>query len=127
MHKFHIMNTPNYWLVGANWAGNDLSETFYRRGCWEMGYDDIDQSHQASKRSQVKIGDRIALKSMNGRGATTITIRAIGIVKDVADKIIYIDWKITDLKRIVTSHGAFQTIQGPYLSSENWTQEVFCL
>ena len=87
------MNTQNYWLVGANWAGEDKAEAFYLRGYWEMGYDDEDQPHQAKRRNQVKIGDRIALKSMNGHGATTITIRAIGIVKDIADKKIYIDWK----------------------------------
>ena len=64
---------------------------------------------------------------MNGKGATTITIKAIGIVKDIADKKIYIDWKLNDLSRIVQSHGAFRTIQGPYKFSESWTREVFCL
>jgi len=121
------MNTPNYWLVGANWAGNDQAEAFYLRGYWEMGYDDDEKPTLTKRRNQIKIGDRIALKAMDGHGATTITIKAIGIVKDIANQKIFIDWKLTDLNRTVPSHGAFATIHGPYSFSESWIQEVFCL
>lgn len=120
-------NTQNYWLVGANWSGDDQAEVFFRRGYWEMGYEDEDSPTQANRRDKVKVGDRIAIKSMDGQGASTITIKAIGIVKDIADKRIYIDWKLTDLNRTVNSRGAFGTIHGPYLFSDNWTQETFCL
>ena len=27
----------NYWVVGANWAGDDMYDTFVKRGYWEMG------------------------------------------------------------------------------------------
>jgi hypothetical protein len=119
--------TFNYWLVGANWAGDNQAETFFLRGYWEMGYGDEDAPQQANLRDKIKIDDRIAVKSMNGKGATTITIRAIGVVKDIADKKVYVDWKLKDMNRIVASHGAFRTIQGPYLFKDQWTQEVFCL
>ncbi len=121
------METPNYWLVGTNWAGVDQTEPFVRRGYWEMGYEDDEQPDFAKKRNQIKIGDRIAFKAMDGFGASTITIKAIGIVKDNYDKRIYIDWKLTDIKRTVQSHGALKTIHGPYLFSESWIHEVFCL
>ena len=32
-----------YYLVGANWSGEKLNEDFFRRGYWEMGWDDSDQ------------------------------------------------------------------------------------
>ena len=121
------MNSLNYLLVGANWAGDDKKEDFFRRGSWEMGYGDDEKPVFTKRRNQIKIGDRIALKSMDGYGATTITIKAIGVVKDISDKIIYIDWKLADLNRTVQSHGALGTIHGPYPFSDNRIQEIFCL
>jgi len=121
------MNTKNYWLVGANWDGNDQAEIFYRRGCWEMGYGDDEKPTLTKRRNEIHAGDRIALKSMDGKGATTITIKAIGVVTDMADKKVFIDWKLTNLNRTVQSHGAFATIHGPYSFSDSWTKEVFCL
>ena len=44
---------------------------------------------------------------MDGQGASTITIHAIGIVKEVADGKVFIDWKIIDLHRHVPSKGIF--------------------
>ena len=121
------METPNYWLVGTNWAGVDQTEPFVRRGYWEMGYEDDEKPLLTKRRNQIRIGDRIAIKSMDGHGATTITIKAIGIVKDIADHKIFIEWKLTDLNRTVPSHGAFATIHGPFSFSESWIHEVFCL
>jgi hypothetical protein len=121
------MNTPNYWLVGSNWGGADQAETFFLRGYWESGYDDNEPLDQTKRRKLVRVGDRIALKSMDGHGATTITVKALGIVKDMDDHKIYIDWKITDLNRSVPSHGAYATIHGPYTFSEAWIHEAFCL
>lgn len=118
----------NYWLVGTNWAGNDQTEAFIRGGYWEMGFEEDEEPIvPARRRDQIKIGDRIAIKSMDGQGATTITIKALGIVTDIVNNKIYIDWKLTNLNRTVQSHGAFATIHGPYLYSEEWTREVFCL
>lgn len=117
----------NYWLVGANWSGDDQAEVFFRRGYWEMGYDDEDSPNQAKRRDKVSIGDRIAIKSMDGQGASTITIKAIGLVKDIADRKIYIDWKLTNLNRKVNSKGALGTIHGPYQFLDPWTREIFCL
>ena len=117
----------NYWLVGANWSGDNLQEAFYRRGYWEMGYSDEEKPVFANKRDSINEGDRIAIKSKDGHGASTITIHALGIVKEVADGKVYVDWKITDLNRQVHSRGAFSTIHGPYLYDDEWTKEVFCI
>jgi hypothetical protein len=119
--------TKKYWLVGANWSGDNLEDAFYRRGYWEMGWKDVDQPAFAKKRDQIMPDDRIAIKSMDGQGASTISIHAIGIVKEVANGKVYIDWKVTDLDRHVPSKGAFSTIHGPYDYSDAWTRETFCL
>ena len=55
-----------YWLVGANWSGDNLQDAFYRRGYWEMGYEDSEKPNFAKKRDQMKPNDRIAIK-INGR------------------------------------------------------------
>jgi len=117
----------NYWLVGATWAGHDQKNDFYNRGYWEMGYNDNDKPNFAKKRDNIKKGDRIAVKSMDGKGATTITIHSFGIVKDVADKKVYVDWILKDLNRKVESRGAFATIHGPYNYEDDWTNKVFCI
>lgn len=116
-----------YYLVGANWSGEKLNEDFFRRGYWEMGWDDSDQPAFANLRDAMLPGDRIAIKSMNGKGASTITIHAVGIVKEVYQKRVYIDWKLTDMQRAVPAHGCFATIHGPYDSDDNWIHQVFCL
>ena len=64
---------------------------------------------------------------MDGQGASTITIHAIGIVKEVADGKVFIDWKIIDLHRHVPSKGIFSTIHGPYKFNDTCTKEAFCL
>jgi hypothetical protein len=120
----------NYWLVGANWEGDDQAASFYRRGYWELGWDDLQQPGMASARDSIRPGDRIALKSMRGKGATTITVKGLGIVKEVAERRVYVDWKVTGLNREVAAKGCFASLHGPYELSgldSAWVREVFCL
>ena len=80
-----------YYLVGANWGGEKQNESFYRRGYWEMGYADEEKPDFARVRDGIAPEDRIAIKSMDGQGATTISIHALGIVKEVFQGRIYVD------------------------------------
>ncbi|PAP82357.1 hypothetical protein B1759_00990 [Rubrivirga sp. SAORIC476] len=116
-----------YWLVGANWSGDDQAEAFYRRGYWEIGYSDSEKPNFAARRDRMEAGDRVAIKSMRGRGADTITIKALGTVKEVYDGKVFIDWLVTDLHREVESKGCFKTIHGPYGAGREpeWVKEVF--
>lgn len=125
--RISMTNHNQYWLVGANWSGDDQKDAFYRRGYWEMGYQDIEKPLFAQKRDAICTGDRIAIKSMDGKAATTITIHALGIVKEVTEGKVYIDWVIKDLGRKVNSKGVFKTIHGPYLIGNAWIHEVFCI
>ena len=118
----------NYWVVGATWDEENLAEMFYRRGYWEMGYKDTDKPRYASRRNEIKTGDRIAVKTRDGKAAKTICIKAIGIVKDIDKGRVYIDWIIKGLKdRHVPLKGCVGTIYGPFSSNDTWTWQVFCL
>ena len=120
-----------YYVVGANWSGEKKYDEFYRRGYWEMGYADENEPGFAKRRDDIHPGDRIAVKSMEGHAASTILIHALGIVKEVAEGRVYINWLITDLNRHVDSHGCCSTISGPFRLSEEknkaWIQSVFCI
>lgn len=128
-----MAKSRHYWLVGANWSGDDQADAFYRRGYWELGYDDAEQPGMARKRDSIRVGDRIAIKAMRGRGATTITIKGLGVVKEASstsDKRIYIVWLVPDLKRQVAAKGCFKAIHGPYSprgKDASWVREVFCI
>ena len=125
-----MRSETNYWLVGAMYDGSDdQSAAFYRRGYWEMGWNDADQPSFASKRDLIEPGDRIAVKSRRGQGSPTITIKGLGIVKEVFEGKVFVDWKVTDLSREVPSKGCYGTIHGPYTitGDPEWVKTVFCL
>jgi hypothetical protein len=122
------MPDPNYWLVGANWGGDDQAEAFYRRGYWELGWSDEQQPGMAHRRNGMRPHDRIAVKSMLGHGSSNISIRALGIVKEVGeDKRVYIEWHVTGLNREVPSRGCYSSIHGPYTADRDadWLGKVF--
>ena len=96
-----------------------------------LGWKENDQPDQYKRASQIKLGDRIAIKRMKGQGQTGIKIFHIGIVKGVileANKVICtVNWVATELNRnIEESRGCFASIHGPF-SHDPWVQEVFCL
>lgn len=121
----------NFWIVGANWSGRDMTDTFIKRGYWEMGYDDIDKPEYAKLRSMMKVEDRIAIKSMLGKGARNIRIKAIGIIKDVDKENgrIYVNWILSNLDRNVPAKGCFGTIHRPVTErhTAEWINSVFCI
>lgn len=122
-----------YWLVGANWAGDDQAQTFYGCGFWELGWDDNDQPSMAALRNSMRIDDRVAVKQMRGKGAQTINIRALGIVtrNDETRRQVFIKWVVTGLNREVAARGCFASIHGPYTITNPvhapWLKEVFLL
>ena len=115
-----------YWVVGATWGNDNLADKFYLRGCWEMGYDDKDKPDYANKIKSIQPNDRIAIKTRDGQGANTISIKAIGVVKDVDNGVVYIKWVVKGLNRHVPCKNYFGTIHGP-ISDEPWKNEAFCL
>ncbi|BCK11765.1 hypothetical protein ACI1G1_003439 [Vibrio cholerae] len=121
----------NYWVVGASWGGVDhQDQKFVEQGIWMLGWSEEDQPAQYKKASQMKRGDRIAIKRMKGR-ETGIRILHLGVIKGVildTDKVVCtVDWVATDLDRDINeSRGCFASIHGPY-ENDGWVQQVFCL
>ncbi len=123
---------PNYWIVGARWDDDDMFDRFIRRGYWECGYIPGEVPKYDNRLEIINIKDRIAIKSMLGQGNPNIKIKAIGIVNDVeidGDQRVYVNWVLTDLKRIVPSKGCYGTIHGPFKLKKDpeWIGQVFSL
>jgi hypothetical protein len=91
---------------------------------WEEG-------HQPERASEMKPGDRIAIKRLKGKGQKGIRIKHLGVIKgvvlDTNRVICTVNWAATNLDRdIEESRGCFQSIHGPY-EHDQWVQEIFCL
>lgn len=124
-------NETNYWVVGASWGGvKHQDESFLSKGIWMLGWEKEDQKSQFEKAEKIKLGDRIAIKKMKGKGSSEIKICHLGIVKGVildTNKVICtVDWVVKNMNRNVESKGCFKSIHGPFTHDE-WVQEVFCL
>lgn len=137
--------TRQYFVVGArtDGANTDLSQTFISRGYWEMSQfvnpEGTNPRRAVDEKSierynAIQIGDRIAIKRMNGMGSAKITILAIGIVTDLDEKDyrVYVNWVKGNMQKKVESHGCFARIHGPYTINEtpetrDWLNEVFRL
>jgi len=80
----------NYWLVGAYWDSRDppdQTDRYLKDGVWENGYED----RFLEKVSEMKVGDRIAIKSAStqknglpfdahGHTVSRLTIKCTGTV-----------------------------------------------
>ena len=122
-----------YWLVGATYGTEDQYDRFVNGGFWMLGWEEEDQTSQYSSAKSMKKGDRIAIKKRNGRGASNITIRSVGVIREVvvdnARIFCTVDWCAKDINRSVPSRGCFSSIHGPYsLQTDNdWIRSIFVL
>jgi hypothetical protein len=118
-----------YFLVGTTWSDTgDMLPTFLKRHYWQNGYERTDAGYNAIF-DQVRVGDRIAAKRLNGQGAKDMRILALGIVTDIdADGFtLYVKWVIQLKDRNVPVKGIMGTIHGPYLYSDPWVRSVFSI
>lgn len=122
--------SPQYWIVGAMFAGNDdYLETFIRRGywyCWDPKINPNIPAAVADLFPKIKVGDRLAVKKLQGQGATSIAIRALGIVTDIdfQEWRVYVRWLVTDIARDVPIKGCMGSLHGPFEPSD-WRASVF--
>jgi hypothetical protein len=128
----------HYFLVGASYDNVDQTETFVKRGIWEIGYDRTEQPAQYAVLDHMKANDRIAIKRMiGGQGHNNkIKILAIGIIRDVDHErgIAFVDWanRETEFNRTVPIRGCLRTVHGPYALADsvdvkNWLNDIFRL
>jgi len=92
-----------------------------------MGWDDEDKPRFAKLRDSISVNDRIAIKAMDGKGSKTITIHAIGIVKLVEERKVYIDWIQTNINKKIESKGKFSTIHKLNKNQKEWINQIFCI
>ena len=99
-----------------------------------LGWEQEDQPAQYELAKRIREGDRIAIKIRNGRGASDITIRCIGIVKEIvidnARIFCTVNWCAKGLQRCVFSHGCLGAIHGPYTMQgeyKSWLHDIFTL
>lgn len=136
------MSNHDYWLVGAMMGGSkdgDMYKKFIECGYWFMGWFSDEQPLQVELSKKMKKRDRIAIKKMLGQGASEISIRAPGIIKEVSDESfdfkgvrvedrwVHVDWLVTDLNRKVPARGCFGSIHGPFSPDDEWTRLVFSI
>ena len=83
-----ISQHDTFWIVGAVWNAEDQTEVFVNDGLWMDGY--VDGKH-ADLINQMKIGERIAIKSSftrknklpfdaNGNTVSVMKIKARGVI-----------------------------------------------
>lgn len=130
-----------YWIVGAMWGGSDdaLNNFIVRQYwyCWDINEAAESGSNagnsiatQRERFGQIRHGDRIAVKRMLGRGSADMEVRALGVVRDVdfEEWRVYVNWLTDDqFARKVPLHGCTASIHGPFVSSDAWIQNVFCI
>lgn len=122
-------DSHQFWIVGASSHGEDRSETLLRRGYWELCGEG--NSFNLDRVAQMKEGDRIAIKSLGGRLAGTMRIKAIGIIKevDLGENRAYVEWIRPDVNRDVPVRGCLRAANGPFTveSHAEWLGLAFRL
>jgi len=135
------MNKRQYFVVGASYGGNNpQQERFVRDGIWALGWTKEDHPFQFETCLKMKPGDFIAIKRRNGKGASTITVLARGIIKGIIPEAIEngrfvctVEWFEKDLEeKVPLKHrDTLASAAGPfYLNDEDdyaWLTQVFGL
>lgn len=120
---------PSYWVVGATVQHIDMTERFIEGGFWLA-----DQPNLQNEVGQIQVGDRLIMKK--GFASTTIEIKAIGAVKEIAAfssdllgiKMLFVSWlDLRSENRTIPSHGMFKAVHGPFAKNEKRINEVLDL
>lgn len=133
------MAQRQYYVVGASYGGNESQlERFIEHGIWALGWNGDDAPAQYAPLMEMKRGDFIAVKRMNGRGASDVTILARGVVRGVITEakeekrfVCTVDWFETNVDKVVPAkhRGIFQSVAGPFVLDDDrdWLINVFDL
>ncbi len=116
-----------YWLVGATWKDKDMLPDFIIKGIWKMGWDKGDKPLYDQRISEMKIGDRIAVKRLLGQGNDKMVILAIGIITHIEGQVINVNWVMKNMTRKVSLNGGcFGTISNPF-TPNGWIRRIFTI
>jgi hypothetical protein len=119
----------NYWLVGATRGPVDRTNEFTESGYWELEPEGRMNTTNQNSFLQIRVNDRIAIKTLNGRSNRNMTIKAVGIITavDTEPTRLSVSWHRTNLNRVVALKGCMRAIQKRYDTDANtaWLNEVF--
>jgi hypothetical protein len=94
----------NFYYVGATQDDVSVQSTFVDKGIWTCFWDDSNVGDNKNallyqKRAlEIKRGDLLIIKKLNGRAQTDMTITAIGVVVGRKnDSTVYVEWVLPDL------------------------------
>lgn len=133
------MKKRQYYIVGASYGGCESQlDRFLSDGIWALGWTGDDAPSQYKPLMKMKKGDFIAVKRMNGRGATDVTILARGVVRGVILEaqeenrfICTVNWFEPSVNKVVPAkhRGIFRSVAGPFTLDEDkeWLINVFDL
>lgn len=108
----------NYWVVGADWDGDDKTEEFISQGVWKNGYSDkfLDTI------DQIQVGDWMAIKSTYrqkhdlpfdnfGCDVSCMKIKAIGkVIENLKDgRTLQVKWAPEEEARVIYYYTYRQT------------------
>jgi len=89
------MKKRNYWAVGANFSGEDVSLEFIKREIWYDGYAANDNEKNKSTLEKVEVGDVLVLKSSATKGqGHSITFTKLKAVGEIIEKENYYTFKV---------------------------------
>jgi hypothetical protein len=110
---------PNYWIVGANVDGQDMTDSFVKYGFW---FADAVGAQKVIE--NIQVGDRLAIKRMIGPSAPSeVLLRAVGVVRESAKyealdfRMLHVNWIRIDDRRI-PNQGFMGALHGPYTTEE---------
>ena len=110
-------------------GSDDKLSVFVKRGywyCWDPKTNPDVPVAVAESFPKIRIGDRLAVKKMLGKGSPSIEVRALGIVSDIDanEWRVYVKWLVTDLAREIPIKNYMGSIHGPVEPSD-WRANAF--
>jgi len=123
------MANSQYWLVGANWGGENKALEFVENGVWILGKDEEDVQYKRAL--GMAKGDRIAIKRMPGQ-YKGLLIDHVGIIKGVVTEtdlvVCTVDWVATELDRYFEDVPKYpHSVHKLGDEAEEWLGKVFRL
>lgn len=105
-----------YWVAGTDRHGDNMYNAYVTEGYWQLHTDGLKDDRIPRRFQQMRVNDRIALKSNMGKIRGGIKIRAIGVITaiDMEQRIIRVNWLLTDMERILDANGCLARLHGPY-------------
>jgi 5-methylcytosine-specific restriction protein B len=124
-NKFKIfLEQINYYVVGANWEGEDQTTSFVENSTWQNGYD----GKFTEETNAIQAGSRIAIKAVHTveKIRSVMTIKAIGTVtvNQGDGRNLDVEWE-KDFKRFQVdfSGGYWQTVH--QVKNEDHIKAIF--